>query len=168
MMASEEHSPDPIELTHLNPRGEMHMVDVGEKPSTHRVARAQARVRLGAEARRAIREGNQKGDVLAAARFAGITGAKKTSDLIPLCHPLGLSHVSVDITSEPWGLLIEARAETRGPTGVEMEAMTAVSVAALTVYDMLKAVERGIKVEFVGLLEKRGGKSGHWKRPEEP
>lgn len=154
----------PEGLTHLNERGQMHMVDVGEKASTHRVAVAEARVLLGAEARRALEAGVGKGDVLAAARFAGITAAKKTSDLIPLCHPLGLSHVAVEITPRDWGLLVEARAETRGPTGVEMEAMTAASVAALTIYDMLKAVERGIVVEAIGLVEKLGGRSGHWRR----
>ena len=154
-------------LTHLNDKGEMHMVDVGEKPSTHRVARAQARVRLGEASRQAIANGSKKGDVLAAARFAGITGAKQTSNLIPLCHPLGLSHVSVDITLTSWGLLIEAQAETHGPTGVEMEAMTAASVAALTIYDMLKAVERGIIIESTALVEKRGGRSGHWTRSDE-
>ena len=151
-------------LTHLNERGQMHMVDVGEKASTHRVAVAEARVLLGAEARRVLEAGEGKGDVMAAARFAGITAAKKTSELIPLCHPLGLSHVAVEITSQSWGLLVEARAETHGPTGVEMEAMTAASVAALTIYDMLKAVERGIVVEGIALVEKLGGRSGHWRR----
>jgi cyclic pyranopterin phosphate synthase len=154
----------PAGLTHLNERGQMHMVDVGEKASTHRVAVAEARVLLGAEAKRALEAGGGKGDVLAAARFAGITAAKKTSELIPLCHPLGLSHVAVEITPRDWGLHVEARAETRGPTGVEMEAMTAASVAALTIYDMLKAVERGIVVEAIGLVEKLGGRSGHWRR----
>ena len=140
------------------------MVNVGDKPSTHRVAVAQTKVLLSAAAKKAAKEGGPKGDVLAAARFAGISAAKKTADLIPLCHPLGLSHVRVDISHKRYGLLIVARAETHGPTGVEMEAMTAASVAALTIYDMLKAVERGIVIESTCLLEKRGGRSGLWKR----
>ena len=151
-------------LTHLNAKGEMHMVDVGGKASTHRIAIAQTKIVLGAAAKKAAKDGGEKGDVLAAARFAGISAAKKTADLIPLCHPLGLSHVSMDITHKRYGLLVVARAETHGPTGVEMEAMTAASVAALTIYDMLKAVERGITIESTQLLEKRGGRSGLWKR----
>lgn len=161
-MASEKETKN--SLTHLNARGEMHMVDVGQKPSTHRVAIAQSKVLLGDEAKKSLREGGAKGDVLAAARFAGISAAKKTADLIPLCHPIGLSCVSVDIESTQYGLLIIATAENHGPTGVEMEAMTAASVAALTIYDMLKAVERGIVIESTSLLEKRGGRSGLWKR----
>jgi len=152
-------------LTHLNSKGEMHMVNIGEKPSTHRVAIAQTKVLLGSAAKKAAKEGGAKGDVLAAARFAGIGAAKKTADLIPLCHPLSLSHVSIDITPKRYGLLVVATAETHGPTGVEMEAMTAASVAALTIYDMLKAVERGIVIESTCLIEKRGGRSGLWKRP---
>ena len=151
-------------LTHLNAQGEMQMVDVGQKPSTHRIAVAHAKVLLGPAAKKAAKEGGDKGDVLAAARFAGITAAKKTADLIPLCHPLGLTHVSVDIRRKRYGLLVEARAETFGPTGVEMEAMTAASVAALTIYDMLKALDRGMTIEQVRLLKKSGGKSGLWKR----
>ncbi len=152
------------ELTHLNERGEMHMVDVGEKPATRRVAIAQTKVLLGAEAQKAIESGAKKGDVFAAARFAGINAAKKTSELIPLCHSLRLDHVDVELLSESYGLRIVATATAYGPTGVEMEAMTAASVSALTIYDMLKAVERGIVIESTFLLEKRGGRSGLWQR----
>lgn len=158
-------------LTHLNPQGEVHMVDVGGKQATRRVAVAEARVLMGAKARRlafpsavAKDEASKKGDVLATARIAGIMAAKKTSELIPLCHPLALSHVAIDIVSRRYGAQITVTAETTGPTGVEMEAITAASVAALTLYDMLKAVERGITIETVRLLEKKGGKSGHWRR----
>ena len=159
-MSAQSPSGKPNALTHLNTKGEMHMVDISSKASTHRVAVAEARVSLGAEAIKAMKEGNKKGDVLAAARFAGITGAKRTSELIPLCHPLALSHVSIDITEEADGLLIEAKAETTGPTGVEMEALTACTVAALTVYDMCKAASKATRIEDVVLLSKSGGKSG--------
>jgi len=152
-------------LTHVDQTGAMHMVDISEKPATKRVAVAQARVRLGSEALSAIREQTaKKGDVLAAVRLAGIQAAKRTADLIPLCHPLALSSVRVDIEVEDWGVDIQATTETIGPTGVEMEAMTAASVAALTLYDMLKAVERGITIESVCLLEKSGGRSGTYQR----
>jgi cyclic pyranopterin phosphate synthase len=143
----------------------MHMVDVGHKAATRRVAVAEARVRLGAAARRALTDPDSpKGDVQAAVRLAGIMAAKRTADLIPLCHPLPLSHVSVTVTPRRFGAHIVARAETTGPTGVEMEALTAASVAALTLYDMLKAIERGIVIEAVQLVEKTGGKSGPWRR----
>lgn len=152
-------------LTHVNARGEMHMVDVSEKSATRRVAVAAARVRMGAAALRALRSGEaKKGDVLAAARLAGIQGAKRTADIIPLCHPIALTHVSVDLTVKRWGVQVQARAETVGPTGVEMEAMTAAAAAALTLYDMLKAVERGMVIERVELMHKSGGRSGLWKR----
>ncbi|MEZ4272740.1 MAG: cyclic pyranopterin monophosphate synthase MoaC [Myxococcota bacterium] len=158
-------SSKPSKLTHIDAVGAMHMVDVAGKPPSSRRAIAQARVKLGAAARRALASGAaKKGDVLAAARFAGIQAAKKTSELIPLCHPLGLTHASVDLSLKPWGVLVTATTETVGPTGVEMEAMTAASVAALTLYDMLKGVERGIVVENVCLLEKSGGRSGVWRR----
>lgn len=153
------------ELTHLDEHGEMHMVDVGNKDVTRRVAVAEARVLLGVEARAAIADGTApKGDVFAAARLAGIQAAKRTSELIPLCHHLALSHARVALTLEQWGVRVESRAETVGTTGVEMEALTAASVAALTLIDMLKAVERGITIESVRLLEKRGGRSGTWRR----
>ena len=123
-------------LSHINEAGDMHMVDVGDKPATRRVAIAEARVVLGEDAREQLRTGSAaKGDVLAAARLAGIGAAKRTGDLIPLCHPLPLSHASVDVQLEDWGARIVTRAETTGPTGVEMEALTAASVAALTLYD---------------------------------
>jgi cyclic pyranopterin phosphate synthase len=152
-------------LTHVDERGEMRMVDVGDKEATHRVAVAEARVLLGDEARAAIAGGTAaKGDVLAAARLAGIQAAKRTSELIPLCHPLPLTHAEVELTLEEWGVRVQTRTETVGRTGVEMEALTAASVAALTLVDMLKAVERGITIETVRLLEKRGGRSGDWRR----
>ena len=150
-------------LSHVDDRGAMRMVDVGDKPTTRRCAIARARVRLGAAARRALKS-NAKGDVLAAARVAGIQAAKKTSELIPLCHPLALAHVAVDLMAKPWGVEVLATAETVAQTGVEMEAMTAAAVAALTLYDMLKAVERGIVIEQVVLVEKSGGRSGLWRR----
>ncbi|MEE8408814.1 MAG: cyclic pyranopterin monophosphate synthase MoaC [Myxococcota bacterium] len=152
-------------LTHVDAQGEMRMVDVGDKKVTRRVAIAEARVRIGAEALREIQSGAAaKGDVLAAARLAGIQAAKRTSELIPLCHPIALSHVQVALALETWGVHIRAQAETIGQTGVEMEALTAAAVSALTLYDMLKAVERGITIETVQLLEKSGGRSGTWKR----
>lgn len=149
-------------LTHVNQRGEANMVNVGDKVPTRRIAVAEARVKLGSAAHRALSR-NKKGDVFAAVRLAGIAAAKKTSDLIPLCHPLFLSHVTIDIKTAAQVVQITARAETIGTTGVEMEAMTAASVAALTLYDMLKAVEKGIVIENVRLLRKEGGKSGLWK-----
>jgi cyclic pyranopterin monophosphate synthase len=150
-------------ITHVDGRGEMRMVDVGDKPATRRKAKARARVRLGSAARRALRS-NAKGDVFAAVRVAGIQAAKKTAELIPLCHPLPLSRVTVEVTPTSWGVEVTTEAETVAPTGVEMEAMTAASVAALTLYDMLKAVERGIVIERVELVEKSGGRSGTWRR----
>jgi len=152
-------------LTHVNEAGEMHMVDVGDKSATRRVAVAEAKVKLGAAALNALAgRSAAKGDVLAAARLAGIGAAKKTSELIPLCHPIPLSRAHVDLKVERWGVRVRATAETVAATGVEMEAMTAASVAALTLYDMLKALERGITIEAVRLIEKRGGRSGTWKR----
>lgn len=152
-------------VTHVDAQGEMRMVDVGDKKATRRVAVAEARVLLGTDALREIKDGAAaKGDVLAAARLAGIQAAKRTSELIPLCHSIALSHVKVALTLKPWGVHIRAQAETIGPTGVEMEALTAASVAALTLYDMLKAVERGITIELIQLMKKSGGRSGTWKR----
>ncbi|HEY0068380.1 MAG TPA: cyclic pyranopterin monophosphate synthase MoaC [Chloroflexia bacterium] len=150
-------------LTHLDESGHAIMVDVGSKPDTERVAVARAEVHLSPETLQVVREGRAaKGDVLAVARVAGIMAAKKTPDLIPLCHPIMLTSVKVEFELEEWGIQVEARARTIGPTGVEMEALTAVAVAALTIYDMLKAVERGATIQNVRLLHKEGGKSGTW------
>ena len=153
-------------LTHLNKRGEASMVDVSAKPSTHREARATARIRMSPASLRAIFEGGAaKGDVLAVARVAGIQAAKRTSDLIPLCHPLSLAKVAVDF--EPDGdtaLVVKGMCRVTGRTGVEMETLTAVSIAALTVYDMLKSRDRGMAIENVQLVAKSGGKSGTWER----
>ncbi len=155
------------ELTHFNPRGEAHMVDVAGKAVTHRVAVAEGRIRMQPETLRLIREGgHRKGDVLGIARIAGIMGAKKTADLVPLCHPLSLTHVGIELECEPEPPSVYCRAtvETDGRTGVEMEALTAVQIALLTVYDMCKAVDRGMVMEEIRLLEKSGGRSGHWRR----
>jgi cyclic pyranopterin monophosphate synthase len=153
-------------LTHIGVEGEARMVDVSEKTATGRVAVAEGRVRMGVATLAAILTGDaKKGDVIGAARIAGIMAAKKTSELIPLCHPIALSKVVVDITPDAAlpGLCIRAEARCLGPTGVEMEALTAVAIACLTVYDMAKAIDRGMSVEGVRLLEKRGGKSGEWR-----
>ena len=153
------------QLTHLDEQGHATMVDVGEKVVTVRTAVAAGEVAMQTATLNAIREGAvPKGDVLAAARIAGIMAAKRTSELIPLCHPLALTHLDVSIEVIDTGARIEAVARTKAETGVEMEAMTAVSVAALTLYDMCKAVEKGITIGPVRLLEKSGGKSGHWMR----
>lgn len=153
-------------LTHLNAAGEANMVDVSNKADTARVARASAQVRMATTTLSLIFAGDlPKGDVLSVARIAGIQGAKRCSDLIPLCHPLALSKVSVEFKRIADDCLeIQAECRVNGPTGVEMEALTAVSVAALTVYDMCKAVDRSMTIEHTGLLEKRGGKSGVWVR----
>jgi cyclic pyranopterin phosphate synthase len=153
-------------LTHIDAKGEAHMVDVSAKDATERVAVAEGFVVMSAETLKLIVEGNaKKGDVLGTARIAGIMAAKRTSDLIPLCHPLALSKVTLDITPDDKlpGCRVEASVKVKGPTGVEMEALTAVSVACLTVYDMIKAVERGVHIEGIRLLEKSGGKSGVYK-----
>lgn len=156
-------------LTHIGASGEAHMVDVSGKKESHREAVAEGSVLMQAQTLEAILSGNaQKGDVLATARIAGIMGAKKTSDLIPLCHPLALSKVVVEIepdTALP-GLKVRARVRVTGQTGVEMEALTAVSVACLTIYDMAKALEKGMTISNIRLLEKTGGKSGDWRAPE--
>jgi cyclic pyranopterin phosphate synthase len=162
---------DPKKLTHIGADGEARMVDVSGKAATDRVAIAEGRVRMSPATLAAILAGDaKKGDVIGAARIAGIMGAKKTADLIPLCHPLGLTKVSVDIAPDEALPGVIVRAETRcfGPTGVEMEALTAVSVACLTVYDMVKAIDRGMSIEAVRLIEKRGGKSGHWQAAKAP
>ena len=153
------------ELTHLNARGEARMVDVGDTADSGRRAVAEALVRMRPDTLVRIVDGSiPKGDVLATARIAGIMAAKKTSELIPLCHPLPLSSVDVEISplASGDGLRITATCRVTGKTGVEMEALTAASVAALTVYDMCKAVEKGMLIEQVRLLEKEGGKSGYW------
>ena len=153
-------------LTHVDAKGAARMVDVSAKTATDRRATARGKILLSKATLDLVREGKTpKGDVLAAARIAGIMAAKRTPDLIPLCHPLPLSHASVDLALEADGIAIEATVGTTAPTGVEMEALTAVSVAALTVYDMIKAVEKGVTIERIELVEKRGGKSGTWQRP---
>ncbi|MFW5909752.1 MAG: cyclic pyranopterin monophosphate synthase MoaC [Thiohalospira sp.] len=154
------------DLTHFNAAGEAHMVDVGEKAETERAAVAEGRIRMAPETLARIRAGDHaKGDVLGIARVAGIMGAKRTADLVPLCHPLPLTSLEVDLTPEdnPAAIRVEATARTTGRTGVEMEALTAVQVALLTIYDMCKAVDRGMVMDGVRLLEKRGGKSGTWR-----
>jgi cyclic pyranopterin phosphate synthase len=155
------------ELTHLDAAGNARMVDVGDKPATARTARARAVVQVSPETAQRVRDGDApKGDVLGVARIAGIQAAKRTSDLIPLCHPLALSFVGVEGEINVAAGIIEliAEARTTGPTGVEMEALTAASVAALTVYDMVKGVERGAEIASVALLSKSGGRSGEWRR----
>lgn len=153
-------------LTHLNDKGEAHIVDIGDKAVTRRRAVAQARIVAQPETVAAIMGGGlKKGDALAVARVAGIMAAKKTSDLIPLCHPIPLTKVSVDITADGDGaILVHASAETTGQTGVEMEALVAASTAALTLYDMAKAIDRGMTITDLCLLEKSGGKSGDFVR----
>lgn len=151
-------------LTHLDAAGNARMVDIGGKAETQRVAIASGRIRMTGEALAAIRSGDvSKGDVLAAARIAGIMAAKKTADLIPLCHPLVLDAVTLDFTLEPDALRATATASLTGRTGVEMEAMTATCVALMTIYDMAKAIDKGMVIEEVRLIEKRGGKSGTWR-----
>jgi cyclic pyranopterin monophosphate synthase len=155
------------ELTHLDAAGHARMVDVGDKAATERTARARATVKVSPETAHKVLTGDApKGDVLGVARIAGIQAAKRTAELIPLCHSLALSYVGVEATVDEDGGRIElvAEARTTGPTGVEMEALTAVSVAALTVYDMIKGVERGAEITSVALLRKSGGRSGEWQR----
>jgi cyclic pyranopterin phosphate synthase len=152
-------------LTHLDRRGEARMVDVSDKAASERVAIAEGRVVMAPATLDLVLRGDaKKGDVLGAARIAGIMAAKKTHELIPLCHPLAISKAAVDIAPEPESSALRVRATVKasGPTGVEMEALTAVAVACLTIYDMVKAVERGMRIEGIRLLEKSGGKSGHW------
>ena len=154
-------------LTHLDDSGSAHMVDVSEKAHTVREAVAEGFIAMSAEALAAIRDGSaKKGDVLATARIAGIMAAKKTAELIPLCHPLILSKVSVDFQLEDDGIRATALVRLTGQTGVEMEAMTSVSVALLTIYDMGKALDKGMTISGVRLLSKSGGKSGDWKLDE--
>ena len=156
---------EPLRLSHVDERGAARMVDVSGKSETAREAVAEAFVRMRPETLALIEEsGIAKGDVIAVARVAGIMAAKRTHELIPMCHPLAITGVKVDLAPDgPDQLRIEATVKTTGKTGVEMEALTAASVAALTVYDMCKAVEKGMRIEGVRLLEKRGGKSGEWR-----
>jgi cyclic pyranopterin phosphate synthase len=153
-------------LTHTDDRGKARMVDTSDKPETDRRAKAQARVRVSQELFRTLAENKlEKGDALAAARFAGIQAAKKTAELIPLCHPVPISHIQVDVNfEEPDIVLIETEVRNRASTGVEMEALTAAAVAALTIYDMGKSVDRSMVIEEIKLTEKSGGRSGDWKR----
>lgn len=158
--------PTPARLTHVDADGRLRMVDVGGKAVTAREAIASGHVVLSAATRRAVRAGRlKKGDPLQAARLAGIMAAKRTADLIPLCHPLAITGVDVDLTHTRRGIAIRAAVRTSGQTGVEMEALTAVSVAALTIYDMLKAIDKGMVIEQVQLDEKSGGRSGRYRRP---
>ena len=160
-------------LTHFDAQGQAHMVDVSGKASTHRVAVAQGRIEMEPATLALVQSGSaKKGDVLGVARIAGIQAAKKTSELIPLCHPLAITRVAVELAvqpptaGEPAAVTCQATVETVGPTGVEMEALTAVQVALLTVYDMCKAVDRGMTIAGVRLLEKHGGKSGSYVAPD--
>ena len=157
-----------MKLTHTDEHGNARMVDVGQKPMTERSAVAEGWILMGPDACLAVRERSaKKGDVLAVAQLAGIQAAKRTSDLIPLCHPLPITSVRVDLAldEERAGVRAVATVAAHWRTGVEMEAMTAASAAALTIYDMLKGTERGIVIEALRLLEKKGGRSGHWTRP---
>ncbi len=154
-------------LTHLDDQGAAHMVDVGGKPATARRAVASGRITMTPEALAAIREGNApKGDVFSAARIAGIMAAKRTSELIPLCHPLGLEAVNIEFAYEDSAIRATATASLTGKTGVEMEAMAAVSLALLTIYDMAKAIDKAMVISGVRLIAKTGGKSGDWAAPE--
>ncbi len=151
-------------LTHIDDQGRARMVDVSDKPATTREAVAGGFVRMSAETLAlAVSGSGRKGDVRAVAELAGVMAAKKTSDLIPLCHPLALSKVEVSVEPAEGGLSVSARVKTTGPTGVEMEALTAASIACLTIYDMIKAAERGVRIEGIHLTEKIGGKSGHYR-----
>jgi cyclic pyranopterin phosphate synthase len=165
MMAANQGSRGSKGLTHVDAKGRIRMVDVGDKPVTDREAIARGSIAMSSQARKLIKGGgNKKGDPIQAARLAGIMAAKKTSELIPLCHPLTLSHVSVDLTPTKKGYAIEARVRISGQTGVEMEALTAVAVAALTLYDMVKAVDKSMVIGGIELVEKKGGRSGHYKK----
>src|SRR5215468_8827438 len=164
--ASRKSSKPGTTLTHIDSKGEARMVDVSAKPATERIAVAEGRVIMSKATLELIVSGNaKKGDVLGTARIAGIMAAKRTSELIPLCHPLALSKVELDIAPDAKlpGCIVRATVKVTGPTGVEMEALTAVSVACLSIYDMVKAVERGVRIEGIHVLEKKGGKSGHYR-----
>lgn len=156
-----------MKLTHLNASGAAHMVDVGGKASTHRSALAEGCICMQPQTLRMIYEhGHPKGDVFGTARIAGLLAAKKTADLIPLCHPLPISHAEIEFSSKDNTVCCRARVQTCHQTGVEMEALTAVQIALLTLYDMCKAVDRSMCIRQVRLLEKSGGRSGYWKNPE--
>jgi cyclic pyranopterin monophosphate synthase len=164
-MARRSSRADPA-LTHIDAKGEARMVDISAKTATERTAVAEGRVVMSKTTLALIVSGNaKKGDVLGTARLAGIMAAKRTSDLIPLCHPLALSKVTLDITPDQKlpGCVVRSTVKVTGPTGVEMEALTAVAVACLTIYDMIKAAERGVRIEGIHLVEKIGGKSGHYR-----
>ncbi len=164
-------SDQPPQLTHLDSAGSARMVDVGAKPATERRAVARAVIRVSRATAEAVLAGDApKGDVLGVARIAGIQAAKRTSELIPLCHPLALSFIGVEgsIDVDAGEIRLTAQARTTGPTGVEMEALTAASIAALTIYDMVKGIERGVEIAEVVLVEKSGGKSGDWRRSAAP
>jgi len=153
-------------LSHLSARGEAHMVDVSAKAETERMAVAEGRVIMAAKTLALVRKGDaKKGDVLGTARIAGIQAAKRTHELIPLCHPLPIAQVEIDLVADADlpGIVVRAQIKVAGKTGVEMEALTAVAVACLTIYDMVKAVERGMRIEGIRLIEKRGGRSGHYR-----
>ncbi len=157
-------------LTHLNKKGEAHMVDVGEKPVTEREAVAEGTIRMQpATLALIVTGGHQKGDVLATARIAGILAAKKTAELIPLCHPIPLTAIEVDLTpqADTSSVLARATVRTQAQTGVEMEALTAVEIALLTIYDMCKAADRGMEITDIRLVSKRGGRSGPWRRGQD-
>lgn len=161
-------TPEPTALTHFDAEGQAHMVDVGDKPATHRVATARGSIRMQPQTLAVIAAGTaKKGDVIGIARIAAIQATKRTADLVPLCHPLPITHVAVtfELDAAQSSVHCTARVETRGPTGVEMEALTAVQVGLLTVYDMCKAADRGMVMGDIRLLEKSGGKSGHWVAP---
>lgn len=158
------------QLTHFNQFGEAHMVDVGEKAVTNRIAISEGFIRMQAETLEFIMAGgHKKGDVLAIARIAGIMASKKTAELIPLCHPLPITHVEINLTPDPEasGVRCQTTVKTSGRTGVEMESLCATQIALLTIYDMCKAIDRGMAIESVRLLEKAGGKSGRWQRSDE-
>ena len=157
------------QFTHFNDKGAAHMVDIGDKSMTKRVAIAEGRIRMSDETLKMIQHGShKKGDVLGIARTAGIMASKRTSDLVPLCHPIALTHVDIDLDldSASGSVICQCRAETHGRTGVEMEALTATQIALLTIYDMCKSVDRGMRITDVGLVHKSGGKSGTWNRME--
>jgi len=157
-------------FSHFNNSGDAHMVDVGDKPETQRRAVASGLIRMNANTLEMIRQGkHNKGDVLGIARIAGIMAAKKTAEMIPLCHPLSLSHIRIDLSPAPEKsqVICRAQVETTGKTGVEMEALMAVQVSLLTIYDMCKAVDRGMTIENVRLIRKSGGKSGDWTADDE-
>lgn len=157
-----------MSLTHFDAGGQAHMVDVGDKAETHRIARAAGRIHMRPETFAIIQSGSaKKGDVLGIARIAAIQGAKRTADLIPLCHPLALTRIGADfeLNAQDCSVTLSVQVETHGRTGVEMEALTAVSVGLLTIYDMCKAVDRAMHIEGLMLLEKQGGKSGHFIHP---